>query len=93
MEKYITATQAVRDFSELLNTIKFKGDHYIIQRNGKPIASMQPIKSAKNLKTLEELKLLIKQLPRLDDELEVFAADIKEIWKNQPPLPEDSAWE
>ena len=93
MEKYITATQAVRDFSELLSTIKFKGDHYIIQRNGKPIASMQPIKSAKNLKTLKELKLLIKQLPRLDDELEVFAADIKEIRKNQPPLPEDSAWE
>ena len=93
MEKYITATQAVRDFSELLSTIKFKGDHYIIQRNGKPIASMQPIESAKNLKTLKELKLLIKQLPRLDDELEVFAADIREIWKNQPPLPEDSVWE
>jgi len=26
MEKRITATQAVRDFSEILNKIKFKGD-------------------------------------------------------------------
>ncbi len=93
MEKHITATQAVRDFSELLNTIKFKGDHYIIQRNGKPVASMQPIKSGKKVKTLKELKLLIKELPRLDDELEAFAADIEEIWKNQLPLPEDSVWE
>ncbi len=93
MEKYITATQAVRDFSELLNTIKFKGDHYIIQRNGKPIASMQPIQSTKKTKILKEFKLLIKQLPRLDDELEDFAADIGEIWKNQLPLPEDSVWE
>ena len=93
MEKYITATQAVRDFSELLNTIKFKGDHYIIQRNGKPIASMQPIQSTKKTKILKEFKLLIKQLPRLDDELEDFAADISDIRKEQRPLPEDSVWE
>ena len=30
MEKRISATQAVRDFSEVLNTIKFKGVHYIL---------------------------------------------------------------
>ena len=34
MEKRISATRAVRDFSEVLNTIKFKGVHYIIERGG-----------------------------------------------------------
>ncbi len=43
MEKRISATRAVRDFSEVLNTIKFKGVHYIIERGGKPIASMKSI--------------------------------------------------
>ena len=43
MEKRISATRAVRDFSEVLNTIKFKNIHYIIERGGKPVASMNPI--------------------------------------------------
>lgn len=93
MAKRISATKAVRDFSELLNKIKFKGDHYIIERSGKPVALMEPIKDVKNAGTLKELKFLLKELPRLDDELEAFAADLEDIWKTQPPLPEESTWE
>ena len=43
MEKRITATHAVRDFSHILNTIKFNKVRYIIERGGKPVASMHPI--------------------------------------------------
>jgi len=49
MEKRIIATQAVRDFYELLNRIKFNGDHYIIERRGKPVALMEPIKESSTL--------------------------------------------
>ena len=79
MEKRITATRAVRDFSELLNTIKFKGVHYIIERGGKPVASMKPIDEKTDVKTLGELKALLKKLPRLDEELDAFAADLERI--------------
>ena len=41
MENRITATQAVREFSELLNKIRFRGEHYIIVRNGRPVAQAQ----------------------------------------------------
>ena len=41
MEKRISANMAARDFSEVLNSIKFKDVHYIIERGGKPIASMK----------------------------------------------------
>ena len=85
MERHISATQAIRDFSELLNTIKFKGFDYIIERGGKPIAIMKPIDEERNLKTLGELKRLMQRLPRLDDELDAFAADLEGIWKDQPP--------
>ena len=43
MEKRISATRAVRDFSQVLNTIKFKGVHYIIERGGKPIYNKRRI--------------------------------------------------
>ena len=93
MEKRITATQAVRDFSELLNRIKFNGDHYIIERSGKPVALMEPVKEPKKEKRLGELKSLLKELPRLNDELDAFADDLEAISKNQPSLPEESSWE
>jgi antitoxin (DNA-binding transcriptional repressor) of toxin-antitoxin stability system len=93
MEKHISATRAVRDFSEVLNTIKFKGVHYIIERGGKPVASMKPIDKEKKIKTLGELKLLLKKLPRLDEELDAFAADLEDIWKDQPLLPKGDLWE
>jgi antitoxin (DNA-binding transcriptional repressor) of toxin-antitoxin stability system len=92
MVKRISATRAVRDFSEVLNTIKFKGIHYIIERGGKPVASMTPIVEEKNLKTLGELKGLLKKLPRLNEELEAFAADLEDVWKDQPLMAKGDLW-
>jgi prevent-host-death family protein len=93
MEKRITATQAVRDFSELLNKVKFKGERYIIERSGKPVAQVEPVKNARKAIMLKELKALLEELPRMDEELDAFAADLEGFWKIQPPLPEESAWE
>ena len=93
MEKRITATRAVRDFSEILNTIKFKGVHYVIERGGKPVASMKPIDQKTDVKTLGELRALLKNLPRLDEELDAFAADLEDIRKDQPMMTMRDVWE
>lgn len=93
MEKRISATRAVRDFSEVLNTIKFKGIHYIIERGGKPVASMKPIDEKTDLKTLGELKALLKKLPRLNEELNDFSEDLEDIRKDQPPMATEDLWE
>ena len=93
MEKRISATQAVRDFSEVLNTIKFKGVHYIIERGGKPIASMRSIDEKMDLMTLGELKTLLKKLPRLEEELDSFASDLEESSRNQPFMSMEDLWE
>ena len=92
MEKRISATRAVRDFSEVLNTIKFKGVHYIIERGGKPIASMKSIDEKMDPMTLGELKTLLKKLPKLDEELEAFASDLEEIARNQPLVSTGDLW-
>ncbi len=93
MEKRISATRAVRDFSEVLNTIKFQGVHYIIERGGKPVASMRPIDGKTDFKTLGELKALLKKLPKLDEELDAFAADLEDIRKDQPLVAMGDLWE
>ena len=93
MEKRISATRAVREFSEVLNTIKFKGAHFIIERGGKPIASMKSIDEKIDAMTLGELKNLLKKLPRLEDELDDFATDIEEISRNQPLMSTGDLWE
>ena len=93
MEKHISATRVVRDFSEVLNTIKFKGVHYIIERGGKPVATMKPINEEKDFRTLGELKVLLKRLPRLAEELDAFAEDLENIYKDQPVVPMGDLWE
>ena len=93
MEKRISATRAVRDFSEVLNTIKFQGAHYIIERGGKPIASMKSIDEKIDSMTLNELQTLLKKLPRLEEELDDFATDLEEISRNQPLMSTGDLWE
>jgi antitoxin (DNA-binding transcriptional repressor) of toxin-antitoxin stability system len=93
MEKVITATEAVKDFSALLNNIKFRGEHYIIQRSGKPVASMLPFKEATKSRRLKELKLILDDLPRLNEDIDDFAAVLEALRKHQPSLPEGFSWE
>ena len=92
MEKRISATRAVRDFSEVLNTIKFQGVHYIIERGGKPIASMKSIDEKLDSMTLGDLKTLLRKLPRLEEELDAFASDLEEISGNQPLMSTEDLW-
>lgn len=93
MDKEVTATEAVRDFSGLLNTVKFKGETYIIKRGGKPIASLGPVMEANAPKTMKELKGILNELPRMGDDLDSFEKDMIEVWKGQPSLPEREPWE
>ena len=93
MEKHISATDAVREFSELLNRVKFRGERYIIVRTGKPVARIEPTDPSPKRRTLSELGRLLDELPRLGDELESFAADIEVTRGEQLRLPEESQWE
>ncbi|MBI5043434.1 MAG: type II toxin-antitoxin system Phd/YefM family antitoxin [Nitrospirae bacterium] len=88
MAKTISATDVVRKFSDVLNSIKYKGNHFIILRGGKPVASITPVEKPIKEKTLGELKELLKKLPRLGDEAERFEKDLKAIIKHQPLMPE-----
>ena len=92
MEKRISATDAVRKFSEILNSIKYKGERFTVIRGGKPVAFLSPVESPAKGRTLGELKELLRSIPRLGEEAEKFDGDLKEIFKHQPCVPKEDKW-
>lgn len=93
MQPDISATEAVRQFSELLNNIKYRGYRYRIMRGGKPAAALVPVEEAGSPRPMGDLDAIFQTLPRLDPDDESFADDILEAIKAQPPLPGDTSWE
>ena len=92
MTKTITATEAVRRFSEILNSIKYTGNDFTIIRGGKPVATIRPAETHGKTMTLGDLAGLVKSLPALGDEAERFRKDLREARKHQPHIPEKDKW-
>jgi prevent-host-death family protein len=39
----VTATEAARNFSDLLDAVEHRGEHYTVVRRGRPVARLQPV--------------------------------------------------
>jgi antitoxin (DNA-binding transcriptional repressor) of toxin-antitoxin stability system len=90
MKKEISATEAVRKFSEILSHVYYKGDSYNVVRGGKTVASISPVIQPLEAKTLGELKSLLASVPRLGADAEAFESDVRDARENQPGLPKGS---
>ncbi len=93
MPTAISSTEVVRNFSELLNNIKYRGDRYTVIRGGKPAASLVPVESARSGATLADLRQIMKTLPHLDSSDTAFEADVLSSADSQPSMPEARSWE
>lgn len=93
MRVSISSTEAVRNFSELLNNIKYRGDRYTVIRGGKPAACLVPVEASRSGATLADLREILRQLPHLDSSDQTFAADVMVAAKAQPTMPEALPWE
>lgn len=83
----MSATDASRNFSELLNRVKYRGESFIIERGGQPICELRPVAPARF--TGADLVALLRSLPPVDEE---YLAVVEELARAQPSLPE-SHWE
>jgi antitoxin (DNA-binding transcriptional repressor) of toxin-antitoxin stability system len=90
MRKKVSATEAVRKFSEIMSHVHYKGDSYIVVRGGKPVASISQVAQPLKAKNLGELKSLLATIPRLGAEAEAFESDVKAARESQPALPKGS---
>ncbi len=87
MKHRVTATEAAKKFSDILNRVAYKGDSFVVERRGKPLCEISPIKG-KKLRTRELIKLL-KSGPHPDEDYLKIEEEI--ISNRQPMAP--SPWD
>jgi prevent-host-death family protein len=92
VEKIVSATEVVRKFSEILNSIRYRGESYTIVRGGKPVAPILPVETSSRKELLGELKEMAKDIPGLGAEADRFRRDLRDILEHQPPMPKEDRW-
>jgi antitoxin (DNA-binding transcriptional repressor) of toxin-antitoxin stability system len=88
MATRVSATDAVRTFSDLLNRIRYRGEEFVVERGGEAVCRMTPATAAVRL-TLRELVSLLRERGPSSDE--GFAADVRMAVKAQGRVPR-SPW-
>lgn len=86
MESKITATEAARHFSDVLNRVRYRGETFVVERAGEPICRIVPAGTHRN--TVRDLVEFFRGAPHVDDE---YLGLVESLTKNQPPMPK-SPW-
>lgn len=86
MATTITATELARNLSDVLNRVRYRGERFRIEKNGEPIAVIEPLESkARTLSDIGERLRGMKVPPG-------FADDVEEVIRRQPPPSEPPSW-
>ena len=77
MPKKLTATEASRNFSEILGRVHLRGESFLLTRHGRVIAQLAPAEPSKVVR-LGDLGEVLASLPRLEpDDADRFERDIE----------------
>jgi len=93
MHKYLTVTEAVRNFSEIIGRVRFHGERFVLTKGGKPVAELGPTAAAARVR-LGELPAILAGLPHLEPEdAERFARDLETLRHAIGTIPAQGPWE
>lgn len=84
----MTATEVARNFSDVLNRVRYRGEEIVIERGGEPVAKIVPV--GPKPCTVAELSRLLASLPKPD---KGYLDLLEEITRNQPPMPKPPSWD
>jgi len=87
MTTRVSATEAVRTFSDLLNRIRYRGEEFVVERAGEAVCRMTPAAPPRRL-TLRELTALLREIPGPDAD---YASDVRRAVRNHGRVPR-SPW-
>jgi antitoxin (DNA-binding transcriptional repressor) of toxin-antitoxin stability system len=87
MKSRISATKAARNFSELMNRVRFGGESFVVERGGKPICEILPVRPSGF--TGRDLADLLRSLPRPDNK---YLSLVEKLTREQPVIAA-SEWE
>lgn len=87
MKSHISATQAARTFSALLNRVHYQGEEFVIERSGEPVCRIIPVQPA--ARSLADFVHLLCSIPKPDPG---YWDTVEAVTVQQPVLSE-SPWE
>lgn len=82
MESTITATELAKRLSDILNRICYRGERFVVERNGEPVATLGPVRVVTG-GTVGELFEHLRSLRMPDED---FADDLEAIQAEQPTI-------
>ncbi len=86
-----TVTEVLRNFSDYINRVAYRGERFILVRGGKPVALISPVPTGTRL---GDLPALLDSLPELSaDDARAFAADLDRARAELNTLPPEDRWE
>ncbi len=86
MEHRITATELARKLGDILGKIRYRGDSFVVERNGDPVARLVPLPE-KSTSSLREALAAWRTAGEPDPE---FAGDLERI--SAADRPPGNAW-
>lgn len=87
MKSRVSATEAARNFSELMNRVRYRGESFVVERGGQPICEILPVRPPKF--SGAELAELLRSLPKPDQE---YLAIVEDLIAKQPTVAK-SQWQ
>jgi prevent-host-death family protein len=85
MESRISATEAARNFSDVLNRVRYRGEEFVVERSGEAVCRIVPARPVK--RTLADLVRILDAAPP-DPE---YWDTVEQITRHQPKLAK-SPW-
>jgi prevent-host-death family protein len=79
----IQATEAARGFSDIINRARYRGESFVVVRNGEAVAQIIPPKART---TFADLAKALRGLPKIDPG---FGDDVRALQGQQPEAPPD----
>lgn len=86
-----SVTDVLRNFSDYINRVAFRGERFILVRGGKPVAELSPVPAGTRL---GDLASLLSSLPELgEDEAAAFERDLEGAWAELSGHGPEDRWE
>ncbi|MCL4466576.1 MAG: type II toxin-antitoxin system Phd/YefM family antitoxin [Chloroflexi bacterium] len=80
METRVTSTELAKGLSDILNRVRYRGERFVVERNGEPVAVLTPSVPTPGI-TLREVVIKLGDIPLPGDG---FAEDLEAVQASQP---------
>ena len=89
MQQKITATELARSLSDVLSRVHYKGESFVIERNGELVATLEPPDTKPPITVGE----LFSRLREKHGPLEGFADDLEAVQASQEKIGPPPEWD